>query len=188
MTYGETTVGQTISRLLGEHPDLDPSADGALDNAGQFHIGGADAVGLLIRGPALAEGAPVLDIGSGFGGPARQIARRTEMNVQDKTAWFAHIARCLAPGARLAIWEARPPWITQPALNHALAGWREDAKCEGGGHGGCPAGNAQFAERPQHVRLHRGLADEQGTADLGVGLANAGQAKHFDLTRRQHGR
>ena len=32
MTYGETTVGQTVSRLLGEHPDLDPSADGALDN------------------------------------------------------------------------------------------------------------------------------------------------------------
>ena len=33
-----------------------------------------------------------------------------QMNVQDKNAWFAHIARCLAPGARLAIWEVcRPP-------------------------------------------------------------------------------
>jgi hypothetical protein len=31
------------------------------------------------------------------------------MNVQDKTAWFAHIARCLAPGARLAIWEVCQP-------------------------------------------------------------------------------
>jgi hypothetical protein len=39
MTYGETTVGQTIGRLPGEHPDLDPSADGALDNVDQFHIG-----------------------------------------------------------------------------------------------------------------------------------------------------
>jgi len=163
MTYGETTVGQTIGRLLSEHPDLDPSADGALDNLDQFHIGGADAVGLLIDSLALAEDDRVLDIGSGFGGPARQIARRTsnrvtgiditpayvdaardlsararlrdlvefrvadiatfepdplfqaaitmhvQMNVQDKTAWFAHIARCLAPGGRLAIWEVCQP-------------------------------------------------------------------------------
>ena len=163
MTYGETTVGQTINRLLSEHPDLDPSADGALDNLDQFHAGGADAVDLLIAGLALGEGDRVLDIGSGFGGPARQIARRTgnrvtgvditpayvdaardltaraglgdlvhfragdiatfepdplfqaaitmhvQMNVQDKTAWFAHIARCLAPGARLAIWEVCQP-------------------------------------------------------------------------------
>jgi SAM-dependent methyltransferase len=163
MTYGETTVGQTIDRLLSEHPDLDASAGGALDNLDQFHIGGADAVDLLIGGLALAEGDRVLDIGSGFGGPARQIARRTgnrvtgvditpayidvsrdltaraglrdlvhfqtgdiatfepdplfqaaitmhvQMNVQDKTAWFAHIARCLVPGARLAIWEVCQP-------------------------------------------------------------------------------
>ena len=163
MTYAETTVGQRIGRLLSEHPDLDPSADGALDNLDQFHIGGADAVDLLIGGLALAQGDRVLDIGSGFGGPARQIARRTgnrvtgvditpayvdaardltaraglrdlvgfrvadivtfepdplfqaaitmhvQMNVQDKTAWFAHIARCLVPGARLAIWEVCQP-------------------------------------------------------------------------------
>src|SRR5258708_21031435 len=77
MTYGETTVGQTIDRLLSEHPDLDASADGALDNLDQFHAGGADAVDLLIGGLALAEGDRVLDIGSGFGGPPRQIAPRT---------------------------------------------------------------------------------------------------------------
>jgi SAM-dependent methyltransferase len=163
MTYEETTVGQTIDRLLSEHPDLDSSAEGALDNLDQFHVGGADAVDLLIGGLALAEGDHVLDVGSGFGGPARQIARRTgnrvigvditaayvdvardlsaraglrdlvhfrvgdiaefepdplfqaaitmhvQMNIQDKTAWFAHIARCLAPGGRLAIWEVCQP-------------------------------------------------------------------------------
>ena len=163
MTYGEETVGRTIGRLLSEHPDLDPSADGALDNLDQFHLGGAEAVGLLIGSLALAEGDRVLDVGSGFGGPARQIARRTasrvtgiditpayvdaardltakagmrdlvefrvadiatfepgplfqaaitmhvQMNVQDKTAWFGHIARCLAPGARLAVWEICQP-------------------------------------------------------------------------------
>jgi SAM-dependent methyltransferase len=77
MTYAETTVGQTIDRLLSEHPGLDPSADSALDNLDQVHIGGADAVGLLIGSLALAEGDRVLDIGSGLGGPARQMARRT---------------------------------------------------------------------------------------------------------------
>jgi SAM-dependent methyltransferase len=163
MTYAEATVRQTIGRLLSEHPDLDASADGALDNLDQFHIGGADAVGLLIGGLALAEGDRVLDVGSGFGGPARQVARRTgsrvtgiditpayvdaarelsaraglsdrvrflagdiaafqpdppfqaaitmhvQMNVRDKAAWFAHIARCLVPGARLAVWEVCRP-------------------------------------------------------------------------------
>lgn len=166
MTYEETGVNQTINRLLDEHPDLDTSADGALDNLDQFHIGGADAVDRLIGSLTLAEGETVLDVGSGFGGPARQIARRVgnrvtgiditpayvnaardltakaglrdlvqfrvgdiatfdpdplfhaaitmhvQMNVQDKTAWFAHIARCLAPGARLAIWEVCQPGQT----------------------------------------------------------------------------
>ena len=163
MTYGETAVSQTIDRLLGEHPELDVTADGALASLDQFHIGGADAVDLLIGSLALAEGDRVLDVGSGFGGPARQIARRSgnrvvgiditpayvsaardlnartglrdlvdfrigdiatyepdrlfqaaitmhvQMNIQDKTAWFTHIARCLAPGARLAIWEVCQP-------------------------------------------------------------------------------
>ena len=163
MIYAETAVGQTIGRLLSEHPDLDPQDDGALDNLDQFHIGGADATGRLIGSLSLAEGDRVLDVGSGFGGPARQIARRTgarvtgiditpayvdaardltaraglrdlvdfqvadiatfepgqlfqaaitmhvEMNVPDKTAWFAQIARCLAPGARLAVWEVCQP-------------------------------------------------------------------------------
>jgi len=163
MTYEQTTVGQTIDRLLREYPDLDPSADGALDNLDQFHIGGSDATGLLLGCLALIEGDRVLDVGSGFGGPARQIARRTgnhvtgidvtsayveaardltartglralvefrvadiatfepdspfqaavtmhvQMNVRDKTTWFAHIARCLAPGAHLAVWEVCQP-------------------------------------------------------------------------------
>ena len=166
MTYGEKTVSQTISRLLSEEPGPDVPAGGELDNLDQFHIGGADATDLLIGSLALGPGDRVLDVGSGFGGPARQIARRTgnrvigiditpayvdaardlslqaglgdltefrtediatfepdplfpaaitmhvQMNVEDKTAWFAQIARCLAPGARLAVWEVCQPGQT----------------------------------------------------------------------------
>ncbi|MCW2859953.1 MAG: Methyltransferase type 11 [Actinoallomurus sp.] len=97
MTYEETAVDQTIDRLLSEHPDLDASADGSLDNLDQFHIGGADAVDLLIATLALADGDRVLDIGSGFGGPARQIARRTAHHVVgiDLTPAYIQAARAL---------------------------------------------------------------------------------------------
>jgi hypothetical protein len=67
MTYEETNVGQTIGRLLSEHPDLDPLADGALD------------------------------VGPGFGGPARQIGRRAGGRVTgiDITPAYVDAARDL---------------------------------------------------------------------------------------------
>jgi SAM-dependent methyltransferase len=97
MTYEETAVDKTVDRLLSEQPDLDASADGSLDNLDQFHIGGADAVDLLIPTLALADGDRVLDIGSGFGGPARQIARRTAHHVVgiDLTPAYIEAARAL---------------------------------------------------------------------------------------------
>jgi len=49
MTYGETTAGQTISRLLGEHPDPDPSADGTLNS-----VKGSTASGRAPGGLTLA--------------------------------------------------------------------------------------------------------------------------------------
>ena len=81
MAYKETGVSETIGRLLAEHPALDPLAEGALDNLDQFHIGGGDVVDPLIGDFALAGGDRVLDLGSGFGGPARQIAGRTGNHV-----------------------------------------------------------------------------------------------------------
>ncbi|HEX5088582.1 MAG TPA: methyltransferase domain-containing protein [Nocardioides sp.] len=159
MTYDEPAVSGTVAELLRDATNLDPSADGALDDLDQFHLGGAEAVDLLVASLDLDAGALVLDVGSGFGGPARQVARRTgarvlgvdlapayveaardltrragledlvefrhvdiadldhgapfdaaitmhvQMNVEDKTAWFRKIARRLAPGARLAVWE-----------------------------------------------------------------------------------
>src|SRR5260370_42352519 len=108
MTYGETTVGQTIDRLLSEHPDLNPSADGALDNLDQFHIGGADAVDLLIGSLALAEGDRVLDIGSGFGGPARQIARRTGNRVIGLDITPAYVDPARHPSSRAGLRDLVP--------------------------------------------------------------------------------
>jgi SAM-dependent methyltransferase len=81
MTYEEQAVGQTVGRLLSEYPGVNPSADGALDNLDQFHLGGPGATDLLIESLTLTAGDRVLDIGSGFGGPARQIARRTGSRV-----------------------------------------------------------------------------------------------------------
>ena len=77
MTYGEKTVSQTISRLLSNEPGPDGPDGRELDNLDQFHIGGAHATDLLIGSLTLGPGDRVLDVGSGFGGPARQIARRT---------------------------------------------------------------------------------------------------------------
>jgi hypothetical protein len=102
MIYAETAVGQTIGRLLSEHPDLDPLADGALDNLDQFHIGGADATGLLIGSLSLTEGDRVLNVGSEFGGPTRQIGRRTGSRVTGIDITRAYAARSLTARTGLA--------------------------------------------------------------------------------------
>jgi SAM-dependent methyltransferase len=81
MTYDEPSVTGTVAQLLHEATDLDPSTDGALDDLDQFHLGGAEAVDLLLATLVVASGATVLDVGSGFGGPARQVARRTGARV-----------------------------------------------------------------------------------------------------------
>lgn len=101
MTYEETDVDQTIERLLSEHPGLDGDAPDDLD---QFHIGGADAVDRLIPALALDGGGRVLDVGSGFGGPARRIARRTGHRVVgiDLAAAYVDAARALTEKAGLS--------------------------------------------------------------------------------------
>lgn len=81
MTYDEASVAETVDQLLRDANELDPSADGALDGLDQFHLGGAEAVDLLIATLALTPDQVVLDVGSGFGGPARQISRRTGARV-----------------------------------------------------------------------------------------------------------
>jgi SAM-dependent methyltransferase len=104
MTYDETSVDQTIGRLLEEYPDVDASVAGALDTLDQFHSGGAAAVDLLIPTLHLGPHDRVVDVGSGFGGPARQIATRTGNAVVgiDITAAYVDAARDLTARAGLA--------------------------------------------------------------------------------------
>lgn len=97
MTYQETSLVAAIDRLLAAHPGTD-----VLDNLDQFHIGGAAAVDKLIASLALSEGDRVLDVGSGFGGPARQLARRGyRVTGLDITPAYVEAARHLTVPAGL---------------------------------------------------------------------------------------
>jgi cyclopropane fatty-acyl-phospholipid synthase-like methyltransferase len=156
MTYTETDLAAAIEQLSGSA--ITSLSQTERDQFDQFHAGGAEAVERLLASLHLEPGMTVLDVGSGLGGPARQVARTAEcqvvgidvtpayvevartltdaaglgdrvqfvctdvpafdgggfdaaytmhvqMNVEDKTSFFAEIARRLAPGARLAIFD-----------------------------------------------------------------------------------
>lgn len=170
MTYTEHDVTEKITAVLDSGNtagNFTPEQIGLLD---QYHAGGVGAVDKLIPSLAISPGDTVIDVGSGFGGPARRIAEQTlatvlgiditsayvdvaqtlttrmgfadrvrfqladimtlsikrpfaaaitmhvQMNVEAKREWFTAIARVLAPGGRLAVWEVctttghRLPW------------------------------------------------------------------------------
>jgi 2-polyprenyl-3-methyl-5-hydroxy-6-metoxy-1,4-benzoquinol methylase len=104
MTYNETAVTDTIERMLAEHTDLDVASAGSIDNLDQYHIGGAAAVDRLMSNLGVGRGDTVLDVGSGLGGPARQIARRTGARVVgiDITPSYVDAAQHLSAKAGLA--------------------------------------------------------------------------------------
>ena len=79
MTYLETDLATTITDLAGA--ELNDLTQAQLDGIDQFHSGGAEAVHRLIPGLGLSPGMTVLDVGSGLGGPARQVARSTACEV-----------------------------------------------------------------------------------------------------------
>jgi ubiquinone/menaquinone biosynthesis C-methylase UbiE len=79
VTYTETDLVATIERLAGE--DLAALTQPQRDQLDQFHSGGSEAVDRLLPSLKLAPGMIVLDIGSGLGGPARQIARSSGCTV-----------------------------------------------------------------------------------------------------------
>ena len=75
MTYAETDLVATMEQLAGA--DLAALTQQQRDSLDQFHAGGPEAVDRLLPGLHLAAGMTVLDVGSGLGGPARQVARST---------------------------------------------------------------------------------------------------------------
>lgn len=79
MTYDETQLTSTIEQLAGKA--LAVLSQDELDGVDQFHVGGPEAVERLLGGLSLGSAATALDVGSGFGGPARQIARATGCRV-----------------------------------------------------------------------------------------------------------
>jgi sarcosine/dimethylglycine N-methyltransferase len=73
MTYTETDLAASIERLTGD--EVAALTQHQRDQLDQFHSGGAQAVDRLLPSLRLESGMTVLDVGSGLGGPARQVAR-----------------------------------------------------------------------------------------------------------------
>jgi cyclopropane fatty-acyl-phospholipid synthase-like methyltransferase len=79
MTYTETDLVASMERLAGDN--LAALTQEHWDGLDQFHAGGSEAVDGLLPSLHLAPGMTVLDVGSGLGGPARQVARNTGCTV-----------------------------------------------------------------------------------------------------------
>jgi sarcosine/dimethylglycine N-methyltransferase len=102
MTYTETDVVASIERLSGA--GLSALDQNQRDQLDQFHAGGPEAVDRLLPGLRLRTGMTALDVGSGLGGPARQVARTTGCSVVgvDITPAYVDAARALTDAAGLA--------------------------------------------------------------------------------------
>ncbi|GLP80935.1 SAM-dependent methyltransferase [Mycobacterium antarcticum] len=97
MTYDETGLAGRVADQLdaaGRTDQLTTADTGLLD---QYHAGGVDAVDKLIDSLGLRPGDTAIDVGSGFGGPARRIAEKTGATVLglDITASYVETAQML---------------------------------------------------------------------------------------------
>jgi SAM-dependent methyltransferase len=103
MTYTERDLITTIDRLVpeGATEGMTPEALHQLD---QYHVGGSQAVERLLVTLAPSPSDIVLDIGSGFGGPARQVAATSGCRVTgvDITEAYVEAAAVLTERRGLA--------------------------------------------------------------------------------------
>ncbi|HWC22829.1 MAG TPA: methyltransferase domain-containing protein [Flexivirga sp.] len=102
MTYAETGLVGTIEDLAAQR--IEALSQAQLDGIDQFHAGGAEAVERLLPLLELGPTTTVLDVGSGLGGPARQVARATGSRVVgvDITPSYVDTAAALTRAAGLA--------------------------------------------------------------------------------------
>ena len=102
MTYTETDLFASMERLAGD--DLAELTQEQWDRLDQFHGGGSEAVDRLLPSLRLTPGMTVLDVGSGLGGPARQVARSTGCTVVgvDITPAYVDVAQALTHIAGLS--------------------------------------------------------------------------------------
>jgi hypothetical protein len=101
VTYTETDLVATIERMA--ETDLAALTQAQPDQIDRFHGGGSQAVDRLLPNLHLAPGMTVLDVGSGLGGPARQIARSSGCTVVgvDITPAYVDTAQALTWAAGL---------------------------------------------------------------------------------------
>lgn len=97
MTYTETHVVAAIEQLAAQ--EIGTLTQPQLDGIDQFHAGGTDAVDRILPSLRLHPPMTALDVGSGFGGPARQVARSTGCDVVgvDLTRSYVETATALTP-------------------------------------------------------------------------------------------
>ncbi len=102
MTYTETDLVATIEQLADD--ELAALTQPQLDGIDQFHSGGAEAVDRLLPSLGLTPEMTALDVGSGLGGPARQVARSTGCTIVgvDITQSYVDTAIALTEAAGLS--------------------------------------------------------------------------------------
>ena len=102
MTYTETDLVAAIEHLAAR--EVAALTQQQLDGIDQFHAGGAEAVDRIQADLRLGPGMTVLDVGSGLGGPARQLARTTGCAVVgvDISRSYVDTAAALTRAAGLA--------------------------------------------------------------------------------------
>jgi len=102
--WGREHLAEAILDALGARgTDLDALTVDALAPVDQFHGGGKPVTVRLARLAGLGPGTRVLDVGGGFGGPARTLAVEfgCDVTVIDLTASYVRAARVLTARMRL---------------------------------------------------------------------------------------
>lgn len=103
--YGQAgLVDRIIGQLADAGIDTDALTPSQLSGVDEFHLGGGMATAALLADLQLANNARVLDVGSGIGGAARQLASNSQRHVTgiDLTPDFVELAIELSARTGLA--------------------------------------------------------------------------------------